>query len=94
MIDARRVQTHFDHVAVEYDRWKARAAYYYAWLARLLRERAPRGGSALDKTQQLCRVVVVASCAEREDDLALLPVRQREVHLDRPARIQRATHAT
>jgi 2-polyprenyl-3-methyl-5-hydroxy-6-metoxy-1,4-benzoquinol methylase len=48
MIDARRVQTHFDHVAVEYDRWKARAAYYYAWLARLLREQIPPGARVLD----------------------------------------------
>ena len=48
MVDKERVRAHFEHVAPEYDAWKRRARYYYAWLARILREEVPAGARVLD----------------------------------------------
>jgi len=42
------VRAHFEAIAGEYDRWKARSAYYYRLLAEIYRERVPEGSSVLE----------------------------------------------
>jgi SAM-dependent methyltransferase len=42
------VGSHFDHVAPEYDRWKAKAHHYYAALKASLREVVPPGSRVLE----------------------------------------------
>jgi 2-polyprenyl-3-methyl-5-hydroxy-6-metoxy-1,4-benzoquinol methylase len=42
------VGSHFDHVAPDYDRWKAKAHRYYAALKTSLREIVPSGGRVLE----------------------------------------------
>jgi SAM-dependent methyltransferase len=48
MVDKARVRAHFERLAPDYDRWKRRAWYYYAWLARILREEVPAVARVLD----------------------------------------------
>ena len=43
-----RVGDHFDHVAPDYDRWKAKAHRYYAALKTSLREIVPSGSRVLE----------------------------------------------
>jgi ubiquinone/menaquinone biosynthesis C-methylase UbiE len=47
-MDETRVRDHFDRLAPRYDDWKRRAWYYYAWLARILREEVAAGARVLD----------------------------------------------
>jgi ubiquinone/menaquinone biosynthesis C-methylase UbiE len=42
------VREHFEKIAVEYDRWKEKSAYYYRLLAEIYRERVPEGASVLE----------------------------------------------
>ncbi|MBP2674651.1 MAG: methyltransferase domain family protein [Deltaproteobacteria bacterium] len=42
------VREHFEKIAGEYDRWKAKSAYYYRLLVRIYRERVPEGASVLE----------------------------------------------
>ena len=51
-------------------------------------ERAARDGRSPETTHQFAGVIGISSCAEPEDDLALLPVGQLEGNLDRGAGIQ------
>jgi 2-polyprenyl-3-methyl-5-hydroxy-6-metoxy-1,4-benzoquinol methylase len=43
-----QVRDHFEGLAAEYDRWKAKSAYYYRLLAGIYRERVPEGASVLE----------------------------------------------
>ncbi len=42
------VRDHFEAIAVDYDRWKARSSYYYELLAEIYREFVPPGASVLE----------------------------------------------
>jgi len=42
------VREHFEEIAVDYDRWKARSSYYYELLAEIYREFVPPGASVLE----------------------------------------------
>jgi len=42
------VRDHFEEIAVDYDRWKARSSYYYELLAETYREFVPPGASVLE----------------------------------------------
>ena len=58
------IRRHFDAIAGDYDRWKAKASYYYQLLAELHRELVPPGASVLE-----------VGCGTGTILAALLPVR-------------------